>query len=498
MFYGRRSVPGRPVAAPIMLQPSRLLPTLLAAAALAAPAAAGAEPRDERAAASRGDAAAVPAAARPGVSYRPGEVIVRYAKDADRRDRAAVQRATGAVEPRAFAPRTRVLKIRDGQSVAATVAELRKRPEVASATANPIARIGAFFPRDPGNSATPGGWQELQWNFLAGAGVNAPDAWQHLINVRRPGGRGVTVAVLDTGVAYADRRRFRRSPDFSRGDFVRGYDFVDNDRYPNDENGHGTHVASTIGESTNNGTGVTGLAYGAKLMPVRVLDESGAGDSADITAGIRWAVRHGADVINLSFEFDDGYRQVTAGEIPDILAALRFARRKGVVVVAAAGNQSRGSVAYPARYRTVLGVGATTEHACKADYSNTGRGLDIAAPGGGADDTNDPSCPPGSPHGRDIVQMTFPWASAFGRPRASSSFRRFGLPNGFIGTSMAAPHVSAAAALVIASGVIGARPSPGEVAARLQGTAVDVGVPGPDEVYGAGRLDAAAAVDPAR
>jgi serine protease len=467
-----------------MLKPSSLVTTLLAAAALAAPAAAGAESR------------AVTGA--PGVSYRPGEVIVRYAKDADRRDRAVVQRETGAGEPRVFAPRTRVLKIRDGESVAATVAELQKRPEVASASANPIARIGAFFPRDPGNSATVGGWQALQWNFLAGAGVNAPDAWQHLINIRRPGGRGVKVAVLDTGVAYASRRRFRRSPDFSPGDFVRGYDFVENDRFPHDENGHGTHVASTIGESTDNGTGVTGLAYGAKIMPVRVLDEAGAGDSADISAGIRWAVRHGADIINLSFEFDDGYRQVTAGEIPDILSALRFARRKGVVVVAAAGNQSRGSVAYPARYRTVIGVAATTEHACKADYSNTGRGMDIAAPGGGADDTTDPVCPPGNPNGRDIFQMTFPWASAFGRPRASSSFRRFGLPNGFVGTSMAAPHVSATAALVIASGVLGANPTPGAVAARLQATAVDVGAPGVDNVYGAGRLDAAAAVDPAR
>ena len=111
---------------------------------------------------------------------------------------------------------------------------------------------------------------------------------------------------------------------------MRGYDFVDGDRFPNDENGHGTHVASTIGESTDNGTGVTGLAYGAKIMPVRVLDAHGAGDSVDITAGIRYAVRHGADVINLSFEFDDGFRQVSAGEIPDILAALRYARRHNV------------------------------------------------------------------------------------------------------------------------------------------------------------------------
>jgi serine protease len=470
-----------------MPQPSRLLPTLIAAALLAVPATASASE------------VSASAAARQGATHMPGEVVVRYARDAGRGDRAAVQRQTGAGAPRVIAPRTRVLTIRDGDSVAATVRELRERPEVASAAPNPIARIGAFFPSDPGNSGTVGGWQALQWNFLAGAGVNAPDAWQHMIDAGRDGGRGVVVAVLDTGVAYANRRRFRRSPDFRPSDFVAGYDFVDNDRRPNDENGHGTHVASTIGETTHNDEGVTGLAYGARIMPVRVLDDGGAGDSADITAGIRWAVRKGVDVINLSFEFDDGYRQVTAREIPDILAALRYARRRGVVVVAAAGNQSRSRLAFPARHRSVMGVGATTEHACKADYSNTGHSIDIAAPGGGADDTNDPACPPaGGPQGRDIFQMTFPWASAYGAPRTASSYRRFGLPAGFVGTSMSAPHVSAAAALVIASGRIGRSPSPQEVEDRLEATAIDTGAPGRDPVYGAGRLDAAAAVDPLR
>jgi serine protease len=257
-------------------------------------------------------------------------------------------------------------------------------------------------------------------------------------------------------------------------------------------------VASTIGERTNNAIGVTGLAYGARIMPVRVLDRYGAGDSADITAGIRWAVRHGADIINLSFEFDDGFRQVPARDIPDILAALRYARRHNVVVVAAAGNQSRTTVAYPARYRTVIGVGATTEHGCRANYSNSGRGLDISAPGGGHDDPNDPTCTPNLPGARGIFQMTYPWAAADSAPRTASSYRHFGLPRRFIGTSMAAPHVSAAAALVIASGVIGRHPKPQVVEARLKATAVDAGTPGFDSYYGAGRLDAAAATDPAR
>ena len=130
-----------------------------------------------------------------------------------------------------------------------------------------------------------------------------------------------------------------------------GYDFVDDDRRPNDENGHGTHVAGTIGEGTDDNVGVTGLAYGARIMPVRVLDRIGEGDSVAISAGIRWAAAHGADVINLSFEFGT---QVTRAEIPDILAALRYARRKGVLVVGASGNEGGRSIAYPARADEVL------------------------------------------------------------------------------------------------------------------------------------------------
>jgi serine protease len=444
-----------------MLKPSRLIIPVIAAAVLAVPAPAGAQTARTAA-------------------YSPGEVVVRYERGTSRREEKAVQRAA------------------DGQSVEQTVAELRARPEVATAAPNVRAHLAGFIPKDPGNARVAGGWQELQWNFVGGASVNAPDAWEHLIAVGHPGGRGATVAVLDTGVAYRDRKRFRKSTDFSRGDFVRGYDFVDDDKFPHDENGHGTHVASTIGESTHNDRGVTGLAYGAKIMPVRVLNARGEGESSAISAGIRFAVRHRADVINLSFEFDDTFRQFTASEIPDVLAAVRFAARRGVVVVAAAGNFERPAISYPARARTVISVGATTEHGCRARYSNIGRGLDLVAPGGGPDDPSDATCPKGLPEGRDIYQTTFPWAGVQSAPRSSSSYRRFGLPSGFIGTSMAAPHVSAAAALVIASGILGPNPTPQAVQERLQATAIDAGVAGYDEAYGYGRLDAGGATDPAR
>jgi len=455
--------------------PRRLLAAALAAAAaaLGLPAAAGA------------------------ADYVPGEVVVRYERSADRSDRAEVQRETGVGGPEVFAPRTRVMKVRDGETVSETLAELRARPEVATAAPNPIARASAFVPPDPGNSGVPGGWQALQWNFMAETGVNAPEAWQRLIDIGRPGGQDVVVAVLDTGVAYSDRgrcprspgstRRYvtcKRSPDFRSGDFVRGYDFVGGDSRPNDENGHGTHVAGTIGEGTGDTVAVTGLAYGARIMPVRVLDSLGEGDSVAISAGIRWAARNGANVINLSFEFGT---QVRRGEIPDILAALRYARAKGTLVVGASGNAAAASIAYPARAGQVLSVGATTQHACVAEYSNNGANLDLVAPGGGEDATigDDPNCRPLEEPGGNIFQMTF-----------DGSVRHFGLPAEYMGTSMAAPHVSATAALVIASGVIGADPSPAAVEAHLKATAQDLGPGGPDSRYGAGRLDAARAVTP--
>jgi serine protease len=342
-----------------------------------------------------------------------------------------------------------------------------------------------WIPDDRGEGKNPGDWQELQWNFAGPFGVEAPEAWANVAADGAPGGAGVIVAVLDTGVAYANRGPFRRSPDFGRYEFVKGYNFVNHTAYPNDANGHGTFVAGTIAERTDNGLGLTGLAFGVRIMPVKVLNNEGEGYASTIAEGVYYAVRHGAKVINMSLEFGT---EVTGRDIPELIKALQYAYRRGVVVVAAAGNEGHEAIAYPARAPHVIAVGATTEHGCLASYSNYGTRLTLVAPGGGADANlpGDPNCHPELPPGRDVFQMTF----------TGSSPRRFGFPNGYEGTSMAAPQVTATAALIIASHVLGARPTPAQVTARLRATARKLGGPSDAALYGAGLVDAAAATAP--
>ena len=357
---------------------------------------------------------------------------------------------------------------------------------------DPVAHeAGGLIPNNlgiPGIGGAPGDWQLAQWNFAGEFGVDAPEAWANVASEDAPGGKGVIVAVLDTGVAYANRGRYRRSPDFSRYAFVKGYDFIDHSPHPNDHNGHGTFVAATIAEATNtNSYGLTGLAFAAKIMPVRVLNSEGEGDASTIAEGVRFAVRHGARVINLSLEFSSG---VTARDIPELMQALRYAYRRGVVVVAAAGNEGHTAIDYPARAPHVIAVGASTEHGCLADYSNDGPGLTLVAPGGGADADlpGDPNCKPEAPAGKDVFQMTF----------TGSSPRVFGFPDGYEGTSMATPHVAATVALIIAGHVLGRKPTVAQITAQLRTSARKLGSPSDSYLYGAGLLDAAAATAPVR
>jgi serine protease len=395
----------------------------------------------------------------------------------------ATARAARAVVPSAVDAQTRLLRLAPGVNIASALERLRRQRNVVWAAPDYVARAsGTFVPDDPGLGGVPGGWEQLQWNFAGPFGVEAPEAWANLAAEGVPGGKGVVIAVLDTGVAYANRGQYRRSPDFLANQFVQGYNFVAHDRFPNDRNGHGTFVAGTLAEATNNGRGLTGIAYGARIMPVQVLNSAGEGDASTIAEGVRFAVKHHAQVINLSLEFSS---DVTAADIPELIEALRYAHRHGVLVVAAAGNEGRTAVAYPARAPYVVAVGATTEDGCLADYSNDGAQITLVAPGGGADADlpGDPNCHPEAQAGRDIYQMTL----------TGSSLSRFGFPSGYEGTSMAAPHVAATAALIIASGVLGHHPTPSQVTARLRATARRLGGGGDEGLYGAGLVDAAAA-----
>jgi serine protease len=422
--------------------------------------------------------------------------------------------ATGVAPAHGFAPHqlivklagalsTQTLDLPKGVSVANAAALLRRSPRVAYAAPNYIATASVTaeepareIPNDPGPitgpPGPPGGWVTKQWNFLPWTGeatpllpislggIDAAGAWDNLTAAGRPGAEGITVAVLDTGIAYrANGPHFRRSPDFTAGQFVEGYDFVDDDKLPLDENGHGTHVAGTIGEKTNNGIGLTGLAYRAKLMPVRVLDKQGRGRADEIAKGIRFAVAHGANVINMSFNFGCGKA------VPGVDEALRQAYHRGVVTVASVGNLgSEACVAPPATGPHTIGVGGSTEGGCLGDYSLAGKGVDVIAPGGGSAALGCPSVSAGP-----IYQVTL----------KSGSTRRFGEPNDYIGTSMAAAHVSGVAAMVLASGTLDPKAKgKGKVAAvtqRLRQTARDLGQPATRQ--GAGLIDASRATEPA-
>ncbi len=353
--------------------------------------------------------------------------------------------------------------------------------------------VSTWEPDDPGNSGVPGGWQQLQWNFAdANNGVHAPEGWENLIQDGRAGASGVTIAVLDTGVAYRNWGSFRKSPDFAGTTFVDPCDLVAGtikdgrctDPYPLDRDGHGTWVAGEIAEATNNHLGVTGLAYHASIMPVRVLNSAGWAYPATVAEGIRYAVANGANVINLSLSF---YLGMTAQQLPTLISAIAYAHAHGVVVVAAAGNDGAEQIAYPAADPDVISVGATTEDGCLAAYSDDGPQLDLVAPGGGDDAALSESVCDSNRNLPNVYQMTF---------AARDNPTKFSLPGNWYGTSMAAPEVSAAAAMVIASGVLGPHPSPTAILKRLEQTATQPIPEAPghrNDVYGYGIVNVGAA-----
>jgi subtilisin family serine protease len=273
-----------------------------------------------------------------------------------------------------------------------------------------------------------------QWGLV---NIRAPQGWD-----LSTGSAAVTIAVVDSGIDLTH-------PDLA-AKLVPGYDFVHLDTDPQDDYGHGTHVAGIAAASTNNGIGIAGVSWGARLMPVKVLNASGSGSMGAAAEGITWAADHGAQVINLSFGG-------TASSVPQTLQdAVNYAYGKGALVVAAAGNDAANENFYPAVLANVLSVTATDAANLKAGFANFGPMVDLAAPGAG-------------------IYSTLPG----------------GLYGSLSGTSMAAPFVSGLAAIL--RGLPG-NASPEQITQELQSTALDLGAPGKDDLYGYGLIQADSAI----
>jgi serine protease len=353
----------------------------------------------------------------------------------------------------------------DGVAVATGVtdpdtvlARIRQHPAVESAERLLAFRIPELIePREvEGNVEPLGSFPNdpdfpKQWNLRL---IHAPEAW------KKSRGKGVIVAIIDTGIAYEDHGDFAQVPDLIGAKFAPGYDFVNDDEHANDDHGHGTHVAGTVAQVTNNGVGVAGVAFEATLMPLKVLNHFGSGNAADIADAIRFAADHGAKVLNLSL--GGGLRSSVMSN------AVAYARKKGAVVVCAAGNTGTGQVQYPAAYPDSFAVASVGPDGKKAPYSSWGKELDLSAPGGNKQLGEEKGILQNTIDPRDIRRSVYAY---------------------YQGTSMAAPHVAGVAALLFGAG---AR-SPDEVEEALIKGASPVEQGRTDE-YGAGLLNAEGAL----
>ena len=277
--------------------------------------------------------------------------------------------------------------------------------------------------------------ENYQWNLPV---IGTEQGW----NVTR-GNEDIEIAIVDTGVDL-DHPELRNR-------LVKGYNVIDEKYEPDDDNGHGTHVAGIIASETNNNEGVAGMTWFSKIMPIKAMGAKGYGTTFDIAKGIVWAVDHGADVINLSL---GNYQPSKVLE-----EAVSYAYKKNVVMVSAAGNDGSNQPTYPSAYPEVISVAAVDYNGNRASFSNYGEYIDIAAPG-------------------VYIPSTY-----FHEQYAALS-----------GTSMAAPHVAGLAALIKS-----ANPdlTSSQVIRIIKNSAIDLGEQGKDTYYGNGLIDVNSALQEA-
>ncbi len=361
-----------------------------------------------------------------GGDYLPNEILVRFlpsAGDAQTATEAcfANDQANPALSIESIG--ATLLQL-NGISVSEAIARAKACPQIRFAEPNYRLYAADTFPNDPywGN----------QYGLIA---IHAPQGWD-----LDTGSAAVTIAVLDTGVDLTH-------PDLA-GKIVAGYDFVNNDALPQDDNGHGTHVAGIAAAAGNNGAGIAGVSWGARIMPVKVLNASANGSFANVAAGVVWATDHGANIINLSL----------GGSSDSVIFhdAIDYAYAHGVMLIAASGNSGNNFVLYPARYANVMAVGATDSNNALAPFSNYGAEIDVVAPG---------------------VDIFSAWLG--GNYQNDS------------GTSMSAPFVSGLAAIL--RGIPGSG-SPANLAWAIKSTALDLGLAGRDDYYGDGLIQMDAAI----
>jgi serine protease len=431
-----------------------------------------------------------------------GSLIVKFrAGTAQPAQRAMLARVNGLATQALSYADFEIVTIDPAADPEAMARQLDAQPDVEYAQAR--YRIHPMFtPNDP--------LYARQWNYPA---IGMERAWD--VN---PGATSqITVAVLDSGVAFrtgvfrfnarsfglvngprfpalgAIDVPFAAAPDLGGPDrFVAPRDFIWNDTNPLDFDGHGTHVSGTIGQLTNNSVGVAGMAFNVRIMPVKVIDTDWdfifgspfQGTDDVVARGIRYAADNGAKVINMSI-----------GRIgppaPVIQDALADAVSRGVFVSISAGNDflNGNPTARPAdvapQIEGVVAVGAVGRDRVRARYSNTGTYVELAAPGG---DTSRGGTEAGilqQTYDLDQVETFLLGPTRFHAPRFDVFTYQF-----FQGTSMAAPHVSGFAALLMQQGIT----SPAAIEAIMKRYATDLGAPGRDNEYGYGLIDPRAAL----